>query len=439
MKKNKRLFIAVVVTVLSIVCAFLFSACIPIETLGSEVDGASDPVKGENGKSAYEIYLSTLDDPSTALTEEQWLLSLAGTGVESVEMSEDGGSLIFTFSDGTTQIIEIPKSSHTHAFDEPVCIIPPASFKEGLGYKTCPEDGYNELVVFPALGYKITVIFSEDETPLPGVTVTVNGKNVVTDNNGIALIPDIVRGQFTVSATLKGYVYNGNLVTGDSGEYMIALDRAPKATHTVTVACADGEPVGAGVTVKAVLECATASTGITDENGKAVLSVLPDNYILEIDFGERADEFEAFAAVTAEISFTKTETELTVVKIKRAQNQTVVLDGSLTAKVTATSDEDVFVLEALPLDYVYTFNLSGGYVQSLTVSGDEIFQLIKDGTVTEDFDFFACHYDAEDKPSEGDSQLRVVSVSSLEEGYVLTFTVCTDGNSSVEIEISAEL
>lgn len=436
MMKNKRLFIAVVVTVLSIVCALFVSAC---EKFNSEGDGGSTPVKGEDGKSAYEIYLSTLDDPSMALTEEQWILSLVGTSVKSVEMSQDGESFIFTFSDGTTEIVGIPKSTHTHVFGEAVSIIEPTPFCEGIGYKTCPEDGYNELVIFPALGYKITVIFSENEAPASGVAVTVNGQTVVTGDDGIALIPDIVRGQFTVSANLRGYVYTGGLVTDNSGEYTIALDRAPKATHTVTVVDDDGEPIGAGVTVKAVYQNEIASTGITDENGKAVLSVLPDNYVLEIDFGERADEFEAFNPVSVELSFTITATQLTVVKLRRAQNQTVVLDGSLTATVTAFSDEDVFALEELVFDYIYVFNLTGGYIQSLVLSGGgEICELIKDGIVTEDFKLYAFYGNPEDMPSEGDGQLSGVSLASLDDGYVLTFTVCLDGNSSVDIEISAE-
>ena len=429
MKKHKRLFIAVVVTVLSVVCALFVSGCIPIEPFSPE---------SENGMSAYEIYLSTLEDPSEALTETEWLLSLVGTGVESVELSTDGGSLIFTFSDGTTHIIDIPQSSHTHTFDDPVCVIPPAPFQEGIGYKTCPEDGYNELVIFPALGYKINVIFSEDKTPMSGVTVTVDGQTVVTDSAGIALISNIVRGQFAVSATLKGYIYTGSLTTGTDGEYTIELDRAPKATHTVTVVDDKGEPIGAGVTVKAVYNGETASTGVTDENGKAVLSVLPDNYVLEIDFGERADEFEPFDPVSAELSFTNTETEFTVVKIIRSQNQTVELDGNLTAKVTAVSTEDVFILEDLNFDYIYNFNLSGGYMQSLTVSGSEVYELIKDGKVTEDFYLFF-YDDVQDRPSVGDGQLREVSLCGIEYGFNISLTVYPDSNSVVEIEISAEL
>ena len=55
--------------------------------------------KGENGKSAYEIWKESPAGQASTMTEAEWLESLKGangTGVAGVELTEDGTKLIIT-------------------------------------------------------------------------------------------------------------------------------------------------------------------------------------------------------------------------------------------------------------------------------------------------------------------------------------------------------
>ena len=69
-----------------------------------------DGTDGEDGKSAYEIYLETVPEGETAMTEEEWLASLKGTdgvGIANISLTEKG-ELIIRLTDDSVFIFPLP-------------------------------------------------------------------------------------------------------------------------------------------------------------------------------------------------------------------------------------------------------------------------------------------------------------------------------------------
>ena len=96
-----------------------------------------DGEDGVNGKSAYEVWLAngysgTQSDFLEWLKGEKGEQGEQGVGIESVTVDENG-DLIVTYTDGTTQKIEMPKEEHVHTFGEWL------TFDEdkGLLYRIC--------------------------------------------------------------------------------------------------------------------------------------------------------------------------------------------------------------------------------------------------------------------------------------------------------------
>lgn len=95
----------------------------------SEDDSPSQDADNEF-RQAYETYVKYTQEkePTTPLSYEQWLLSIRGDKGEQGDKGEDGvgiekvafdddGNLVFTFTDGTTQTVIMPKGDvHVHTF-----------------------------------------------------------------------------------------------------------------------------------------------------------------------------------------------------------------------------------------------------------------------------------------------------------------------------------
>lgn len=398
---------------------------------------------GENGKSAYELYLETLKEGEIALTEDEWLTSLSGVSISQVKLSEDGKYIIFCFTDGKTEKVKIPfpSNSHTHSFGELITVLPPRFFREGLGYKVCSFDGYKELEVIPALGYIIKAVFRDGGAAVADVLITVNGETVKTDSEGYAVFKNTVRGEYNVQAEAKGYIFSDKLVTDGRGEYVITLDAAPKVLHTFKIVDEDNLPVGEGITLSAVCGGETVAFGQTDVGGNVTLNLLPDEYEIRLDFGGRADEFEAFIPINANIGSSGNQTIITVVKSLRDTANEVEFDQNNSAVLQILSENDVFNFKNSVADPLYVFGVTCGYIAQLTVTdanGGKIF-IVENGVITEDANLYLMHLGEEDCPSVGSDKIAELSVSGLSQNCTVEFSVFKNGADSVIMEIKFEI
>ncbi len=144
--------------------------------------------KGEDGKSAYEIWKESPAGAASDMTEAQWLESLKGadgTGIASVELNEDGTKLIITYTDPNMPAtkIELDETFHKHTYGKVEILIAGDATTAGLGYKECTEDGHIELVKLTP--YKFTVK-KPDGTAVEGCTVKLGTATATTDANGVA-------------------------------------------------------------------------------------------------------------------------------------------------------------------------------------------------------------------------------------------------------------
>lgn len=144
--------------------------------------------KGEDGKSAYEIWKESPAGAASDMTEAQWLESLKGangTGIASVELNEDGSKLIITYTDPNMPAteIELDETFHKHTYGKVEVLIAGDATTAGLGYKECSVDGHIELVKLTP--YKFTVK-KPDGTPVAGCTVKFGTETGTTDANGVA-------------------------------------------------------------------------------------------------------------------------------------------------------------------------------------------------------------------------------------------------------------
>lgn len=398
---------------------------------------------GENGKSAYELYLEALKEGEIPLTKDEWLASLSGVSISQVKASEDGKYIIFFFTDGKTEKVKIPfpSNSHTHSFGEIITVLPPRFFREGLGYKVCSFDGYKELEVIPALGYIIKAVFRDGGAAVADVLITVNGETVKTDSEGYAFFMNTVRGEYTVEASAKGYIFSDTLVTDGSGEYVITLDAAPKVLHTFKLVDEENLPVGEGITLSAVCGGETVAFGQTDVGGNVTLNLLPDEYEIRLDFGGRSDEFEAFTPINVSLGSSDNQTVITVVKSLRDSVNEVEFDLNNSAVLQILSENDVFNFKSAGVDPLYVFDVTYGYIAQLTVtdeSGGKIF-IVKNGVITDDANMYLMHLGEEDRPSSGSDNVANISLSGININCTLEFSVFKSGADPVIMEIMFEI
>lgn len=178
--------------------------------------------KGDEGKSAYDLYVESVGENGVPMSKEEWLRSLVGQpgrGIEKVEMSADGNSLLVTFTGSTTPVsVALPdKLTHEHTYgDEITVVIPATSDNDGLGYKKCLQDEHVELVVIPQLKYTVTLAYP-DGTPATDIGVTINTGSATTDENGVALVTGFGEvGDYAIEIDKEGYEAFGVQSTGTS-------------------------------------------------------------------------------------------------------------------------------------------------------------------------------------------------------------------------------
>lgn len=178
--------------------------------------------KGDEGKSAYDLYVESVGENGVPMSKEEWLRSLVGQpgrGIEKVEMSADGNSLLVTFTGSTSPVsVALPdKLTHEHTYgDEITVVIPATSDSDGLGYKKCLQDEHVELVVIPQLKYTVTLVYP-DGTPATDIGVTINTGTGTTDENGVAVVTGFGEvGDYAIEIDKEGYEAFGAQSTGTS-------------------------------------------------------------------------------------------------------------------------------------------------------------------------------------------------------------------------------
>ncbi len=118
MKKSKKL-----ITLLSVCCmAMAATALVGCAEDGKDGINGTNGTNGENGapgKSAYELAVES----GFVGTLEEWLESLKAP-------------------------VEVP---HEHEYGEIVTIVAPTGFEKGVGFKTCPVDGSQQIVILDAV------------------------------------------------------------------------------------------------------------------------------------------------------------------------------------------------------------------------------------------------------------------------------------------------
>lgn len=101
---------------------------------------------GQNGKSAYQLYVDSVEDGDRVMGEAEWLASLTGTagaagaagvGVASLSLNADGTKLVVTYTDSNKAAteIELPSVFHKHVYGDVTVLLPATVDTEGLGYK----------------------------------------------------------------------------------------------------------------------------------------------------------------------------------------------------------------------------------------------------------------------------------------------------------------
>ena len=225
------------------------------DKLSSSSEKGEQGEPGNDGKSAYELYQdAAYAAGETPMTQAQWLASLSGVtphvgengnwylgsvdtgvkaagtngtngvGVAGVAMSEDGKSLVVSFTSGDPVNVPLPDFiTHKHTYgNEYTVIIPSTGDVEGLGYKKCTGNGcdHYELYVIPCYSYRVTVYLSDAQgeevgsitgTPAAGAKVSLyKGEEKVaeatTDENGEAIFDGVEKGEYNIVVEKEGYI-----------------------------------------------------------------------------------------------------------------------------------------------------------------------------------------------------------------------------------------
>jgi hypothetical protein len=223
------------------------------------IDGADTGVKaagaeGNQGLSAYEVYLSTLGTNDKILTKAEWLDSLKGAsgaagkdgkegsdgvGISKVEFAADGSGLLIYYTDNPTEgvLVKFPEvETHEHKYGDVVAIIEPTVYKEGIGYQTCSDTtcGETELVVIPKLGYEVVVYLNDGKTPAANATVTIGDTPVITNDEGVAQFTELARGDYEFSVEKEGYVFVDKVDTTKDAEIKVVLAKELDETATIS-------------------------------------------------------------------------------------------------------------------------------------------------------------------------------------------------------------
>ena len=192
---------------------------------------------------------------------------------------------------------------------------------------------------------KVTVV-DENGNALKNAMVSIDNRNVTTDENGIVTITDIEAGSYEVSVTKDGYTsskFNATIIAEQTLSHTVMIEKEiTTGSLTVTVNDVNGN------TLKAVSIIINGVTYATDENGLVTISELEaGTYNVSIQKAGYNIENKTVVIVAKETSvmnvtlteFIKTgKTTITVADFdtqKTLANATVVIDGK-----TYTTDEN---------------------------------------------------------------------------------------------------
>ncbi len=262
MSKKRKFLIALLSTAVMTAGAFGFAACggeaaIPNQEYfaayqiyaQAETDAGRTPdayqtwlenmLSEAKGESAYEAWKKTPAGQASNMTEEEWLESLkgvAGNGIASVALSEDGTKLIITYTDPNMPAseIEIGSALHKHVYGKATVLIPCTEEADGLAYVECEADGHIELIKLSKYELKFTL---PNGNPAAGYTVTFGNKTATTDAEGVAyFINDgsFAKTAINVSSDDGNYGMLTEYTTGMQTEYEFNLYEFIDDTGVIT-------------------------------------------------------------------------------------------------------------------------------------------------------------------------------------------------------------
>jgi hypothetical protein len=195
-------------------------------------------LQGVQGESAYDLYVDGLGDNDAIPSEDDWqesLIGATGNGIASTRISDDGLSLIVTYTDKTENVIPLSSIFHVHTYGEVTTVIEPTLDNIGIGIKVCSYDGHSELVTLPKLEYTVKVLLPDGKTPASGVKVYIGDGEATTDEKGVAIVNDFGKSDdydIIVDAG-SSYTYDA-VTTGTDISFTINLIKVTTGTGSET-------------------------------------------------------------------------------------------------------------------------------------------------------------------------------------------------------------
>jgi gliding motility-associated-like protein len=375
----------------------------PIEGAIVTIDG-EEYVTDENGQVTLELpngeydYTVTIDgyddftgtitvggedmDETITMTTETHTISITvvdenGDPIEGATVTINGEEYV---TDENGQVtLELPNGE----YDYTVTI---DGYDDFTGTITMGGEDVDEIVTMTTETHTITItVLDENDDPIAGAIVTINGETYTTDENGqvTVTLPD---GTYNYTVVADGYHNNGGTITvnGEDVEETVNMVPETEPTYTITITVVDenGDPIeGATVTINGV-------TYTTDENGQVTVT-LPDgtyNYTVVADGyhnnggtiivdGEDVDETITMITETHTITITVVDENGDPI-----EGATVTINGE-----TYTTDENGQVTVTLP-DGTYNYTVvAEGYHNNggtITVEGDDVDEIVTMTTET---------------------------------------------------------
>ena len=239
---------------------------------------------GENGKSAYELYLETVPEEETPMTVDEWLESLKGqngdkgtdgVGILTAVINENG-ELVITLTDGNEVNLGVVVGEDGE------------NGADGL----TPYIGENGNWF---IGDTDTGVFAQgkDGVGIKNITINENGELVITLTDGNEVNLGVVVGKDGNNGAdgLTPYIgENGNWFIGDTDTGVFAQGKDGVGIKNITInengelviTLTDGNEVNLGVVVGEDGENAVGIETI-HQNGDKVTIVLTDYSVYEID------------------------------------------------------------------------------------------------------------------------------------------------------------
>lgn len=337
--------------------------CSGIISLPSGYISADTAFSFENGNTALTITVQKLRNYTVTVVDE------TGVAVPDVAVSVGDKSDV-TDKDGAV-IFQLVKGSYTAKLT-----VPEGYVASDVEYAFASGSYELKIQLQKLYDYTVTVV-DEQETPLAGLELTIDGQACTTDQDGKAAVL-LVAGEYTVQL---GQLPDG--YEADAAEYVfgegkmeltITLRRVPML-YTIQAVYKDGVTPIEGMTVSivdatgdVVIDAEGAeATAVTDIDGVVTFSLLvgdytaqitaPDGYYVDVD--RYAIEKGNFALS---------------VSLQKLVAYTVTVEGENESGVTAVPGVTVAVVETSGL------NINAETVGVTDANGKKIFQLPEEGT-----------------------------------------------------------